>query len=205
MPKNDFNPTRKGTLDKVKKSVASGALTAENFDLAITASQDNQQVAEYLNSITPEYDSAIPKESEIPYGQEFDAPVEEEFGIPVDAVEEDVLVEEFGLSAVDANAEISLGVTAVNRVALGQSVDLNSTDPEIQFVNEVAQKNEATTMDLAITRFSPEQIDKWKNNPIGFSEADRFVTAADMIPLGSVVTGYELGKLAMVAEKIRNI
>ena len=204
MPKNDFNPTRKGTLDKVKKSVASGALTAENFDLAITASQDNQQVAEYLNSITPEYDSAIPKESEIPYGQEFDAPVEEEFGIPVDAVEEDVLVEEFGLSAVDANAEISLGVTAVNRVALGQSVDLNSTDPEIQFVNEVAQKNEATTMDLAITRFSPEQIDKWKNNPIGFSEADRFVTAADMIPLGSVVTGYELGKLAMVAEKIRN-
>ena len=89
-----------------------------------------------------------------------------------------------------------------NVAALNNTVDL--TDPSMLEFNDQAQKNEDTTWNLALTRFTPEQIEEMKDNPIGWSEANDFITPSDYLPLGGVVRGYEALGLAGIAKKIQD-
>lgn len=54
---------------------------------------------------------------------------------------------------------------------------------------------------IAKSRFSQEQIDEWKNKPIGVSESLKFVGLEDVLPFGGLAKGAEALRIAQLAEK----
>jgi hypothetical protein len=146
-----------------------------------------------------------PSDESIPFKEEFvDVTVN-----PADKEEfVDVKVNPADIEKVDVTVNPSdtidkpMTIGEQNVAALNNTVDL--TDPSMLEFNDQAQKNEDTTWNLALTRFTPEQIEEMKDNPIGWSEANDFITPADYLPLGGVAKGYEALGLAAVAKKIQD-
>jgi alkylhydroperoxidase/carboxymuconolactone decarboxylase family protein YurZ len=143
----------------------------------------------------------IPGDESVPFQEEVeelvfaptDKPVEELVFAPTDKPVEDL---------VFAPTDKPMTIGEQNVAALNNTVDL--TDPSMLEFNDQAQKNEDTTWNLALTRFTPEQIEEMKDNPIGWSEANDFITPSDYLPLGGVVRGYEALGLAGIAKKIQD-
>lgn len=142
-----------------------------------------------------------PSDESLPFQEEVeelvfaptDKPVEELVFAPTDKPVEDL---------VFAPTDRPMTIGEQNVAALNNTVDL--TDPSMLEFNDQAQKNEDTTWNLALTRFTPEQIEEMKDNPIGWSEANDFITPSDYLPLGGLVRGYEALGLAGIAKKIQD-
>jgi len=142
-----------------------------------------------------------PSDESIPFEEEVeelvfaptDKPVEDLVFAPTDKPVEDL---------VFAPTDKPMTIGEQNVAALNNTVDL--TDPSMLEFNDQAQKNEDTTWNLALTRFTPEQIEEMKDNPIGWSEANDFITPSDYLPLGGLVRGYEALGLAGIAKKIQD-
>ena len=142
-----------------------------------------------------------PSDESIPFEEEVeelvfaptDKPVEDLVFAPTDKPVDDL---------VFAPTDKPMTIGEQNVAALNNTVDL--TDPSMLEFNDQAQKNEDTTWNLALTRFTPEQIEEMKDNPIGWSEANDFITPSDYLPLGGVVRGYEALGLAGIAKKIQD-
>ena len=90
-----------------------------------------------------------------------------------------------------------------NQKVINNTVDLNADTEDAKFLKEVGESNSNRTWKLARARFSPEQLKAWENNPIGFSEARRFMDAADVLPGGGVVKGAEALAIGQIANKMR--
>ena len=142
-----------------------------------------------------------PSDESVPFEEEVeelvfaptDKPVEELVFAPTDRPVEDL---------VFAPTDKPMTIGEQNVAALNNTVDL--TDPSMLEFNDQAQKNEDTTWNLALTRFTPEQIEEMKDNPIGWSEANDFITPSDYLPGGGLVRGYEALGLAGIAKKIQD-
>ena len=163
----------------------------------------SKEMFEELSSeVNPGFiDNLDPSDESVPFQEEVedlvfaptDKPVEDLVFAPTDRPVEDL---------VFAPTDKPMTIGEQNVAALNNTVDL--TDPSMLEFNDQAQKNEDTTWNLALTRFTPEQIEEMKDNPIGWSEADDFITPADYLPLGGLVKGYEALGLAAVAKKIQD-
>lgn len=146
-----------------------------------------------------------PSDASVPFKEEFvDVKVN-----PADKEElVDVTVNPADLEKVDVTVNPAdttdkpMTIGEQNVAALNNTVDL--TDPSMLEFNDQAQKNEDTTWNLALTRFTPEQIEDMKDNPIGWSEASDFIAPSDYLPGGGLVRGYEALGLAAVAKKIQD-
>ncbi len=142
-----------------------------------------------------------PSDESVPFEEEVeelvfapnDKPVEDLVFAPTDKPVEDL---------VFAPTDKPMTIGEQNVAALNNTVDL--TDPSMLEFNDQAQKNEDTTWNLALTRFTPEQIEEMKDNPIGWSEANDFITPSDYLPGGGLVRGYEALGLAGIAKKIQD-
>ena len=107
-----------------------------------------------------------PSDESLPFQEEVeelvfaptDKPVEDLVFAPTDKPVEDL---------VFAPTDRPMTIGEQNVAALNNTVDL--TDPSMLEFNDQAQKNEDTTWNLALTRFTPEQIEEMKDNPIGWS------------------------------------
>jgi len=219
-------------LAKAQDAVEKGILTQDNYQDAITATRDNPELIEYFSSVFPESTQLPPRyefegtevskemfeeltsevnpgfignldpsDESVPFQEEVedlvfaptDKPVEDLVFAPTDRPVEDL---------VFAPTDKPMTIGEQNVAALSNTVDL--TDPSMLEFNDQAQKNEDTTWNLALTRFTPEQIEEMKDNPIGWSEANDFITPADYLPLGGLAKGYEALGLAAVAKKIQD-
>ena len=219
-------------LAKAQDAVEKGILTQDNYQDAITATRDNPELIEYFSSVFPESTQLPPRyefegtevskemfeeltsevnpgfignldpsDESVPFQEEVedlvfaptDKPVEDLVFAPTDRPVEDL---------VFAPTDKPMTIGEQNVAALSNTVDL--TDPSMLEFNDQAQKNEDTTWNLALTRFTPEQIEEMKDNPIGWSEANDFITPADYLPGGGLVKGYEALGLAAVAKKIQD-
>ena len=92
----------------------------------------------------------------------------------------------------------------INGQRLSMSLVPNFTVDEKKIVDDVVEEQEQQLLNIAIQRFSPEQIKEWQNNPIGWSEANKFIEAADIVPGGGLIKGYEALELSALAKKRAN-
>ena len=142
-----------------------------------------------------------PSDESVPFQEE----VEELVFAPTDKPVEDLVFASTDKPVEDlvfAPTDKPMTIGEQNVAALNNTVDL--TDPSMLEFNDQAQKNEDTTWNLALTRFTPEQIEEMKDNPIGWSEANDFITPSDYLPGGGLVRGYEALGLAGIAKKIQD-
>jgi hypothetical protein len=95
-----------------------------------------------------------------------------------------------------------VSIPEANKIALNNVVDLNSDDPEITPLRVEADDQKAQMLQLAESRFSPETIQSWENNPIEFGEAFSFLEWSDVTPLGGIATGVNAIKLASISGKL---
>jgi len=215
-------------LAKAQDAVEKGILTQDNYQTAIQATRDNPDLKEYFSSVFPESTEAV-ETTQLPTkynfeGKEVDKELFEELSresdpnfigdidpsdksVPFQEDFVDIQVNPADFDTVDiqvnpADFEKPLTIDQQNINAINNTIDL--TDPSMAEFNEVAQSNEDSTMMLAQQRFSAEQIAEMKSNPIGWSEANDFISKADVIPGGGIVKGYEALELAAISKKVYN-
>ena len=109
-------------------------------------------------------------------------------------------VSRFGGITVDGMEQVN--IPRANEIALNNVVDLNSNSPEIAPLQAEAGDQKAQMLQLAESRFSPEIIQSWENNPIGFGEAFSFLEWSDVVPAGGVVSGINAVRLANISSKL---
>jgi hypothetical protein len=173
-------------ISTVQKAIEEGILTSDNYRDAISATRDDPQIKEYLESVFTQDDASDEPEA-------MPAPAPEEVTTPTPT----------SFPEVPTEPEVpQMSINEANRKALDRTIDL--TDPAMSDINDMAQKNMDQTYALAVTRFSPEQIAQWQDNPIGFTEAGRFIEAKDVVPGGGVVSAYKSGKIVLIGQKLKN-
>ena len=106
----------------------------------------------------------------------------------------------FGGVAIDGMEQVN--IPKANDIALNNVIDLNSDDPEIAPLQEESNNQKEQMLQLAESRFSPETIQSWENNPIEFGEAFSFLEWSDVTPLGGIATGVNAIKLANISGKL---
>ena len=89
----------------------------------------------------------------------------------------------------------------INGSRLNTNLVPNFSVDEKKLVFDVLKQQDEQLYNIAIQRFSPEQIAEWQDNPITFSEANRFYDYEDILPGGGVVAGYKALELANIAKK----
>jgi len=215
-------------LAKAQDAVEKGILTQDNYQTALQATRDNPDLIEYFSSVFPELPEAV-ETTQLPTkynfeGEEVDKELFEELSresdfnfigdidpsdksVPFQEDSVDIQVNPADFDTVNiqvnpADFEKPLTIDQQNINAINNTIDL--TDPSMAEFNEVAQSNEDSTMMLAQQRFSAEQIAEMKRNPIGWSEANDFISKADVIPGGGIVKGYEALELAAISKKVYN-
>jgi len=94
-------------------------------------------------------------------------------------------------------------INAQNKKVLNNTIDLNADTEDAKFLKDVGDSNADRTWKLAQARFSPAQLKAWENNPIGFSEARRFMDAEDVLPGGGIVKGAKALNIGNIANKMR--
>ncbi len=173
-------------LSAVQKAVEEGIFTSDNYHYAIIATRNDPQVKSYLESVFMQDEASVePEEMPTPAPEEVTTPTPTSF--PEVPIEPEVP---------------QMSINEANRKALDRTIDL--TDPAMSDINDMAQKNMDQTYALAVTRFSPEQIAQWQDNPIGFTEAGKFIEAKDVVPGGGIVSAYESGKIVLIGQKLKN-
>ena len=80
-----------------------------------------------------------------------------------------------------------------------QITSINLDAPENEPVKIQVDKNIDDLTALANDRFSPEQLEEWKDNPIDAEQAPEFMGYSDWLPLGGIYRGVESVKLSMLS------
>jgi hypothetical protein len=83
-----------------------------------------------------------------------------------------------------------------------QITSINLDAPENEPVKIQVDKNIDDLTALANDRFSPEQLEEWKDNPIDAEHAPEFMGYSDWLPLGGIYRGVESVKLMSIAKKL---
>lgn len=96
-------------------------------------------------------------------------------------------------------------ITERNMNALHSGVDLDNPVGEDQEFVANSQKQVMSDMDvIARTRFTPEQIEGFKNNPIGFFDAFHYLRKQDVLPGGGLKTAYDIYDVYDISKKLEN-
>ena len=82
--------------------------------------------------------------------------------------------------------------------ALNSGTDLTPEQVKYQ------EQDSSQWQKVAESRFSQDQLDSWKDSPIGFWEAKDFLEVNQVVPLGGLSQGYEAGKLFLIGQKYEN-
>lgn len=94
-------------------------------------------------------------------------------------------------------------ITERNTDALSAGINIDAPEGEDQQFVAKAIKEDVNGMEqIAKTRFTPEQIEGFKNNPIGFLDSFKYLRKQDVIPLGGVKTAYDLFDVNSIAKKM---
>lgn len=94
-------------------------------------------------------------------------------------------------------------VTEQNTQALSNSVDLTNNNPDIQPIKQAVDEHSSQIEQLAKARFSQETIDNWKQNPITFTQAHKYLDIADVLPLGGIKQGIDAMGIKNIADKVQ--
>lgn len=102
----------------------------------------------------------------------------------------------------DESAAGNASFAPISRASMSQP-DFGDQQMQQQKVQQYAESDDAMIMKLASMRFTPSQMDQWKNNPITFTEAFGKLSAKQVIPGGGIASLYDSADLVRVAEKAK--
>tara|TARA_R110000737_G_scaffold90900_1_gene123188 strand:- start:12 stop:4892 length:4881 start_codon:yes stop_codon:yes gene_type:complete len=138
----------------------------------------------------------------------FGLSVEEVDSVPQESIAGDISGEEkaqqsqFGGIPVEVSEPVQVNIPETNSLALGNTINPNTKDPESIELLDEAEAGRQQMIDLALTRFPPDVVEGWKDNPIGFGEAVDFLTWSQVLPGGGVVQGAEALHILSVSKKV---
>lgn len=96
-------------------------------------------------------------------------------------------------------------LTEQNVGAMNGGVNIsNPVTPEQQQVAGYVDHQNEQDLTLARTRFTPEQLEGFKNNPITFTEAGKFLDYTKTLPAGGIFGGIEAWEMTHAAKKLQN-
>lgn len=98
----------------------------------------------------------------------------------------------------------SIGEQNIDAFNNGVYLNQPSSDPNVQAAQQYAKQDEDQITMLAKTRFSPEQLEKWKDKPIGFWEAFDKLDTSQVVPGGGLKRLYDAGDILYIGDKIKN-
>jgi hypothetical protein len=115
---------------------------------------------------------------------------------------DDELSQIFDVYRQDQSDPIKVNIPETNSLALGNTIKPDTKDPEgIELLDEAdAQRQQMIA--LASTRFPPDVVESWKNNPIGFGETGDFLTWSQVLPGGGIAQGVEALNILSVSKKV---
>ena len=122
-------------------------------------------------------------------------------GIPVEEPRE-AQQSSFGGVSLDVSEPVQVNIPETNSLALGNTIKPDTKDPEgIELLDEAdAQRQQMIA--LASTRFPPDVVESWKDNPIGFGEAGDFLTWSQILPGGGIAQGTEALNILSISKKV---
>jgi hypothetical protein len=122
-------------------------------------------------------------------------------GIPVEEPKE-AQQSSFGGVSLDVSEPVQVNIPETNSLALGNTIKPDTKDPEgIELLDEAdAQRQQMIA--LASTRFPPDVVEGWKDNPIGFGETGDFLTWSQVLPGGGIAQGVEALNILSVSKKV---
>jgi len=91
-----------------------------------------------------------------------------------------------------------ISTTEQNINAVNSGIPVDST-PELK---QDYDDNMSQWEQLGQSRFSPERLESFKNNPIGFLEASDFLETKDVVPLGGLAQGVESLQILNISKKL---
>lgn len=99
-----------------------------------------------------------------------------------------------------------VSITEKNLNALNNIINLQLPDLDETYLSIKAEATrQASDFDrLARTRFSEEQINEWRNNPISFSEAGDFLDIKDVVPLGGIKKAADTFGIINISKKVES-
>lgn len=94
-------------------------------------------------------------------------------------------------------------ITQRNANALNAGVSLSDpkTPEQAEAVQSIDHDRQQMEV-LARTRFTPEKISSFKDNPITFWQAGDYLRPQDVLPGGGLKTAYDIGSIALIAGKM---
>ena len=122
-------------------------------------------------------------------------------GIPVEEPRE-AQQSSFGGVSLDVSEPVQVNIPETNSLALGNTIKPDTKDPEgIELLDE-ADAERQQMIALASTRFPPDVVEGWKDNPIGFGETGDFLTWSQVLPGGGIAQGVEALNILSVSKKV---
>ena len=98
---------------------------------------------------------------------------------------------------------MQVNIPETNSLALGNTIKPDTKDPEgIELLDE-ADAERQQMIALASTRFPPDVVEGWKDNPIGFGETGDFLTWSQVLPGGGIAQGVEALNILSVSKKVK--
>ena len=123
-------------------------------------------------------------------------------GIPVEEPRE-AQQSSFGGVSLDVSEPVQVNIPETNSLALGNTIKPDTKDPEgIELLDE-ADAERQQMIALASTRFPPDVVEGWKDNPIGFGETGDFLTWSQVLPGGGIAQGVEALNILSVSKKVK--
>ena len=108
----------------------------------------------------------------------------------------------FGGVSLDVSEPVQVNIPETNSLALGNTIKPDTKDPEgIELLDE-ADAERQQMIALASTRFPPDVVEGWKDNPIGFGETGDFLTWSQVLPGGGIAQGVEALNILSVSKKV---
>ncbi len=101
----------------------------------------------------------------------------------------------------DQVESIAVNIPEANSLALDNTIKPDTKDPEARQLLDESEAERQQMIDLAKTRFPPEIVDSWQDNPIEFSETGEFLNWSQVLPGGGLVQGAESLNLAAISRK----
>ena len=123
-------------------------------------------------------------------------------GIPVERPEE-AQQSQFGGVSLDTSEPVQVNIPEANSLALNNTIKPDTEDPAAKELLDESESQRQQMLDLARTRFPPEVVDSWEDNPIGFGEAGDFLKWSQILPGGGLVQGAAIN-IATISRKIEN-
>ena len=104
----------------------------------------------------------------------------------------------------DQSDPITVNIPEANSLALQNTIKSDTQDPEARQLLDDSEQERQQMLELARTRFPPEVVSNWEDNPIEFGEAGEFLNWSQILPGGGIVQGAEALSLANISRKVEN-